>query len=141
MPSAHFASSWNQRLVRTALTLATVAGLATILAPVGSAPIQSASAQTLPTDPRLVTGELPNGLKYIVVKHALPPGRATVWMHVSTGSLNETEKQRGIAHYLEHMAFNGSESFPPGKVVDFFQSMGLTFGVHQNAFTSFDQTA
>jgi zinc protease len=140
MPSAHFASSWNQRLVRTALTLATVAGLATILAPVGSAPVRSASAQTLPTDARLVTGELPNGLKYIVVKHALPPGRATVWMHVSTGSLNETDRQRGIAHYLEHMAFNGSANFPPNSVVPFFQSLGLSFGIHQNAFTSFDQT-
>jgi zinc protease len=95
----------------------------------------------LPTDPRLVTGELDNGMRYIVVRHANPPGRANMFIHVSSGSLNETEKQRGIAHYLEHMAFNGSENFPPGKVVDFFQSMGLTFGVHQNAFTSFDQTA
>lgn len=99
-----------------------------------------AIAQPLPSDSRLVTGELPNGLRYIVRQHNNPPGRAVVWMHVGTGSLNETDRQRGIAHYLEHMSFNGSEHFPPGSVIPFFQSLGLTFGQHQNAFTSFDQT-
>lgn len=94
----------------------------------------------LPTDERVVAGVLPNGLSYQVVRHANPPGRAVMYIHVSSGSLNETDKQRGLAHYLEHMAFNGSENFPPGTVVDFFQSMGLTFGQHQNAFTSFEQT-
>lgn len=94
----------------------------------------------LPTDPRLVKGTLDNGLSYIVVNHAGSPGRAYMWIHVSSGSLNETDAQRGLAHYLEHMAFNGSENFPPGSVVDFFQSMGLRFGQDQNAFTSFDQT-
>jgi zinc protease len=97
-------------------------------------------ATPLPTDPRLVTGTLDNGLTYIVRRHDNPPGRAAIWMHVDTGSLNETEKQRGLAHYMEHMAFNGSEHFPPNSVIDFFQSLGLTFGQHQNAFTSFDQT-
>ena len=99
-----------------------------------------ARGQPLPTDPRLVTGELDNGLKYIVMRHNNPPNRAAVWLHIASGSLNETDKQRGIAHYLEHMAFNGSTNFPPGSVIPFFQSLGLTFGQHQNAFTSFDQT-
>lgn len=99
-----------------------------------------ASAQPLPTDPALVAGTLDNGLRYIVRKHAFPPGRAVVWMHLDTGSLNETDRQRGIAHYTEHMAFNGSANFPPGSVVPFFQSLGMTFGRDQNAFTSFDQT-
>lgn len=97
-------------------------------------------AQPLPTDPDLVTGELENGLDYIVLRHAVPPERATLWLHVSTGSLNETDDQRGLAHFLEHLAFNGSENFPPGSVIPFFESLGLTFGQHQNAFTSFDQT-
>lgn len=105
-----------------------------------SAAAFSATAQPLPTDPSLVTGELENGLRYIVKKHAVPPGRAVVWIHFDTGSLNETDKQRGIAHYLEHMAFNGSENFPPGSVVPLFQSLGMTFGRDQNAFTSFEQT-
>jgi len=94
----------------------------------------------LPHDERPVTGTLDNGLTYMIRQHDNPPGRAAIWMHVSSGSLNETDPQRGIAHYLEHMAFNGSEHFPPNTVIDFFQSMGLSFGQHQNAFTSFDQT-
>lgn len=100
----------------------------------------SVLAQPLPTDPSLVTGELDNGFRYIIKQHANPPGRAALWMHVSTGSLNETDEQRGLAHYLEHMAFNGSPNFPPGSVVPFFESLGMTFGRDQNAFTSFDQT-
>lgn len=99
-----------------------------------------AMAEPLPTDPALVTGQLENGLSYIIRRHANPPERAGVWLHVSSGSLNETEQTRGIAHYLEHMAFNGSENFAPGTVVDYFQSIGLAFGRDQNAFTSFDQT-
>ena len=83
-------------------------------------------------------GALPNGLSYIVGRHAIPAGG--IWLHVSTGSLNETDEQRGLAHYLEHMAFNGSTNFPPGSVVPFFQSLGMTFGRDQNAFTNFDQT-
>jgi zinc protease len=94
----------------------------------------------LPTDPRLVTGEFGNGMKYIVVKHATPPGRACIYLHVSTGSLNETKDIAGISHYLEHMAFNGSQNFPPNSVIKFFEDMGLTFGRHQNAGTSLDQT-
>lgn len=100
----------------------------------------SVRAEDLPSDPRVVTGELGNGLSYRVMQHAKPPGRVSLYMHISSGSLNETDKQRGIAHYLEHMAFNGSEHFPPGTVIDFFQAMGMNFGRDQNAFTSFDQT-
>lgn len=97
-------------------------------------------AEPLPSDPANVTGELENGMKYIVRKHSVPPGRAVMWVHLHTGALNETDRQRGIAHYLEHMAFNGSENFKPGTLVPFFQSMGMTFGRDQNAFTSYDQT-
>jgi zinc protease len=105
-------------------------------------PVASAwkDADPLPTDPRLVMGEFANGMRYVVMSHPVPPGRAAVWLHVSSGSLNETERQRGIAHFLEHMAFNGSANFPPGSVIDFFQGLGLTFGRHQNASTSFDRT-
>ncbi len=85
-------------------------------------------------------GELPNGLKYMVLRHANPPGRAAVWMHIETGSLNESDAQRGGAHFLEHMAFNGSKNFEPGSLIPYFESLGLTFGRDQNAFTSFDQT-
>ena len=98
------------------------------------------AAEPLPSDPANITGQLENGMKYIVRKHSVPPGRAVMWIHLDTGSTNESDKQRGIAHYLEHMAFNGSANFKPGTLVPFFQSMGMTFGRDQNAFTSFDQT-
>src|SRR5262245_60920852 len=97
-------------------------------------------AQDLPTDPSLVTGQLENGLRYVVRKHSNPPGKAVIWIHFDSGSLNETDRQRGLAHYLEHMAFNGSENFPPGSLVPLFQSLGMTFGRDQNAFTNFEQT-
>ncbi len=98
-------------------------------------------ATPLPTDDRLTTGRLDNGMRYIIRRHENPPGKVGVWLHIGTGSLNETDNQRGLAHFLEHMAFNGSENFPPGEVVKYFESIGLTFGRDQNAFTSFDQTA
>jgi zinc protease len=103
-------------------------------------PAARAPAQPLPTDPAIVAGQLDNGLHYVIRQHDNPPGRAAIWLHVHSGSLNETDPQRGIAHYLEHMAFNGSENFPPGALVPFFQSLGLTFGRDQNAFTNFEQT-
>lgn len=99
-----------------------------------------APGQELPQRPDLVTGSLANGLRYVILEHANPPERAALYMHVSSGSLNETDEQRGLAHFLEHMAFNGSEHFEKNEVIAFFESLGLTFGQHQNAFTSFDQT-
>jgi zinc protease len=116
-------------VARAASYIVVLAGLAT-----------STMAQVLPTDPSIVTGTLDNGLTYMVKQHNKPEGRAVVWIHFHTGSLNETDRQRGIAHYLEHMAFNGSENFEPGSLIPFFQSLGMTFGRDQNAFTSFDQT-
>ncbi|MCG3125754.1 MAG: hypothetical protein CHACPFDD_00581 [Phycisphaerae bacterium] len=102
--------------------------------------VSAGRGQQLPTDPTLVSGELENGLRYIIRQHANPPGRATLWVHMHSGSLNETDRQRGLAHYLEHLAFNGSANFPPGSVVPFFQSLGMTFGRDQNAFTNMEQT-
>lgn len=97
-------------------------------------------SQPLPEDPRLVRGELDNGLEYLIVPNAEPPGRVELWLHVHSGSLNEEDDQRGIAHFLEHLAFAGSTNFPPGTVRPFFENMGMSFGRHQNAVTGFDRT-
>ena len=94
----------------------------------------------LPPDPALAVGSLDNGLAYVIRKHDNPPGRLGLWLHVHSGSLNEADATRGIAHYLEHMAFNGSANFPPGSLIPLFQSLGMTFGRDQNAFTGLDQT-
>ena len=94
----------------------------------------------LPVDPAVHMGTLDNGVTYWIRSHATPPGKISFWMHVATGSLNEQDGQEGLAHYLEHMAFNGTQHFPAGELVKYFESIGLRFGQHQNAFTSFDQT-
>ena len=94
----------------------------------------------LPVDPAVQRGTLDNGMAYWVRSHATPPGKISFWLHISTGSLNEKDGQEGMAHFLEHMAFNGSENFPPGELLPYFESIGLRFGQHQNAFTSLDQT-
>src|SRR3989338_3126648 len=99
-----------------------------------------AADEPLPTNPALVRGALDNGLTYLIRKHGNPPGRVSIWLHVASGSLNETDAIRGLAHYLEHMAFNGSAIFPPGSLIPFFQSLGMAFGRDQNAFTGFEQT-
>jgi zinc protease len=97
-------------------------------------------AELLPTDPALVVGTADSGLRYVVKRHPNPAGRAAFWLHVAVGSLDETEPTRGLAHYLEHMAFNGSANFPPGALIPYFESIGLAFGRDQNAFTGLDQT-
>ncbi len=124
----------NMQQVKKVLLLL---ALAVWLVRADSAP---AIAEPLPVDPELVTGELDNGLRYVIKKHQNPAGRVSLWLHVASGSLNETDETRGIAHYLEHMAFNGSANFPPGALVPFFQSLGMAFGRDQNAFTGFGQT-
>ena len=94
----------------------------------------------LPVDPAIQMGALDNGVAYWIRQHATPPGKISFWLHVGSGSVNEADGQEGIAHFLEHMAFNGSTHFPPGQLVQYFESIGLRFGQHQNAFTGFDQT-
>jgi len=94
----------------------------------------------LPADPAIHIGTLANGVTYWVRPHATPPGKLTLWMRVHTGSLNEADGQEGLAHYLEHMAFKGTEHFPAGELISYFESIGLRFCQHQNAFTGFDQT-
>jgi len=123
--------------MRTVLAVLLMVSL--LLSQVGAG-VATPAEERLPTDPALVTGTLPNGLAYIIRPHKNPEGRVSIWLHVSSGSLNETDDTRGIAHYLEHMAFNGSANFPPGAAIPFFQSLGLAFGRDQNAFTGFDQT-
>lgn len=98
-------------------------------------------AAELPPDPRNLHGTLDNGVRWIFRAHDNPPNKMALMIHVNTGSLNETEPQRGLAHFLEHMAFNGSENFPPGELIPYFERIGMEFGADLNAFTSFDQTA
>jgi len=92
------------------------------------------------TDPGIVSGVLPNGFKYFLMENSLPEGRVNIHLNVFAGSLQETNEQQGVAHYLEHMLFNGSEHFKPGELIEYFQSVGMDFGADVNAHTSFFNT-
>jgi len=94
----------------------------------------------VPVDPQITIGTLPNGLRYYIRNNRVPQGRAELRLAVNAGSVLEEEDQRGLAHFVEHMAFNGTLHFPRLEVVNFMQSLGMRFGAHVNANTSFDET-
>lgn len=94
----------------------------------------------LPADPAVTWGRLDNGLQYVLRHNAEPRGRISARLAIRVGSLYESENQRGLAHFLEHMAFNGSRHFPAANVVEFFQKLGMEFGGDTNASTGFDRT-
>ena len=94
----------------------------------------------LKPDPEARFGTLPNGLRYVVRPNKEPKARASLRLLVEAGALQETQAQRGLAHFLEHMAFNGSEHYAPNTLVEFFQRMGMNFGGDTNASTGFERT-
>jgi len=91
-------------------------------------------------DPRVRFGVLSNGMRYAIQKNATPPGQAALRLWFDAGSLDEADDQQGLAHFLEHMAFNGSKNVPEGDMVKILERHGLSFGADTNASTSFSQT-
>lgn len=96
--------------------------------------------QPLPVDAAVRTGRLANGMRYYIRQNGRPANRVSMRLAVDAGSIQEEPDQRGLAHFLEHMAFNGTEHFEPGELVRFLESIGARFGPHVNASTSFDET-
>src|ERR1043165_6779575 len=94
----------------------------------------------IPMDAQITTGKLANGLKYYNRANKQPQNRAELRLVVNAGSNLEEDDQRGLAHMVEHMAFNGTKHFPRQDVVSFMQAIGMQFGAHVNAYTSFDET-
>ena len=94
----------------------------------------------IPFDPDVKVGKLPNGLTYYIRKNAEPKNRAELRLVVKAGSVLETDSQQGLAHFMEHMQFNGTKNFPKNELVSFLQSAGVRFGADLNAYTSFDET-
>jgi zinc protease len=91
-------------------------------------------------DASIKYGTLPNGMKYAIMHNATPKGTASVRMQIAFGSIAEAEKERGLAHFIEHMAFNGSTHVPEGDMVKILERQGLKFGPDTNAVTDFDST-
>src|SRR3990170_1140366 len=94
----------------------------------------------LPVDPRVKIGKLSNGMTYYIRTNAKPEKKVVLRLAVNAGSILEREDQQGLAHFLEHMAFNGTKNFKKNELVSYLQSIGVKFGADLNAYTSFDET-
>ncbi len=96
--------------------------------------------QKLPIGPHVEVGEFENGLRYYIRVNKRPENRAELRLVVNAGSILEDDDQQGLAHFLEHMAFNGTKNFAKHKLIEFMESIGMRFGPGLNAYTSFDET-
>lgn len=135
----------HQKLNRSLLLgFSVLAGAATLTGQTVQDPVAAKSwpfeVSDLKPDPSVTWGQFENGLRYAILPNQEPQGRVSLRLFVQAGSLHETDDQRGVAHFLEHMAFNGTENFGPGTLVEYFQRLGMAFGADTNAYTSFDRT-
>ena len=106
----------------------------------GTALAQMPQMPPIPTDPEVRIGKLANGLTYYVRHNEYPEHRVNFYIAQRVGSIQEEEAQRGLAHFLEHMAFNGTVNYPGNGVIDYTRTLGVEFGRDLNAYTSVDQT-
>lgn len=105
-----------------------------------TAPAADPDAAPLPLWSAVKKGTLPNGLTYYILPHHKPEKRAMLWLAVDAGSVQEDDDQRGLAHFDEHMAFNGTKRFPKDAIVKYLETIGMRFGADLNAYTTWDQT-
>ncbi len=96
--------------------------------------------EPIPPDPSIKIGKLENGLTYYIKQNKKPEQRIELRLAVNAGSVCETDGQQGLAHFVEHMCFNGTKNFPSNRIIDMLEEMGVKFGAELNAYTSFDQT-
>jgi zinc protease len=125
------------------LIAAIVAVLCQVGAPQQAAMIPAQSAaltQQMPVDPQITMGKLANGMRYYIRANKKPEKRAELRLVVKAGSILEDDDQQGMAHLVEHLAFNGTQHFPKHDLIEFIESLGMRFGADLNAYTSFDET-
>ena len=101
---------------------------------------QAQMEQKVPVDENVRIGHLDNGLTYYIRHNELPKQRAEFHIAQAVGAILEEDDQNGLAHFLEHMCFNGTEHFPGKGIINYFESIGVSFGYNINAYTSLDQT-
>ena len=102
--------------------------------------VQKNDGNVIPNDPNVKIGKLANGLTYYIRKNTEPKKRAELYLATRIGSLMENDDQQGLAHFTEHMAFNGSKDFPKNEMINYLQRAGVRFGADLNAYTGFNQT-
>lgn len=102
--------------------------------------IANGQSQTVPIDPKVRIGKLDNGLTYYIRYNALPEGQAYFYIAQKVGSILEEDDQRGLAHFLEHMCFNGTNHFPGNRLREYLENIGVKFGTNLNAYTAVDET-
>lgn len=102
--------------------------------------LNNALEKPIPLDPKVKVGQLENGLTYYIRQNEKPEDKVEFRLVINAGSMQENDKQLGLAHFTEHMAFNGTENFKKNELVDYLQSAGVKFGADLNAYTSFDET-
>lgn len=134
--------SWYKRIALCSRAAGLLFAACVVLTAVAcsSVPKSSQNTKQLVQDPAIISGTLENGMRYYIKQNSEPKNRLSIRLAVQAGSMQEDDDQQGVAHFVEHMAFNGSQHFKGSELVDFFESIGMGFGPEINAYTSFDET-
>ncbi len=127
-------------LAAVSLTVLTTASPALAQAQTRPSDPWAQATSDIPADPAVRYGVLPNGMQYAILRNATPPGQASFRLRIDAGSLMENENQLGLAHFMEHMAFNGTTNIPENELLRILERRGLAFGADTNASTGFDET-
>jgi len=123
-----------------ALIVFAFVGLSSLSAQTDGLNTTSIAEVTIPIDPNVKVGTLSNGLTYYIRNNGKPEDKVELRLVVNAGSIMETDRQLGLAHFMEHMNFNGTKNFEKNDLIDYLQSIGVKFGADLNAYTSFDET-
>ncbi|WP_170005398.1 M16 family metallopeptidase [Pseudopontixanthobacter vadosimaris] len=135
-------TSFSRRIAHVAMAGASAAVLLIATPGLAQGPVEgwNVEATDVVPDATVIYGQLDNGMKYAIRQNDKPEGTAVIRMHVDFGSLAEADNERGLAHFIEHMAFNGTTNIPEGEMVKLLERKGLAFGADTNAYTGFDET-
>jgi zinc protease len=129
-----------QTKIKTAFLLLALTTSAAIFLPNTSSAKEIELSAPIQANPKVLRGKLPNGLRYVILPNDKPGQRVSLRLVVDAGSINETDEQTGLAHFLEHMAFNGTSHFPKNTLIDELQHLGVAVGADLNAHTGYKKT-
>jgi zinc protease len=142
---ANFLYNIPMKIIKSLLLNFTVILLASFVLTCVSVPIADfvqlgKGTDKVPLTGRAITGTLPNGLRYFIIENRMPENRAHLALVVNAGSVLEKDDERGLAHFVEHLAFKGTSRFPETELIEYLRSLGMRFGADANAYTSYNET-